>query len=83
MINLSFHVNKSFRDQIEKFMNAKFGELTQFFIKSTLSKNTSLLSLIMFHDTRVENPKKFFRMLSCVIYSIIKNCVCIDYPACQ
>ena len=38
MINPSFHVNKAFRDQVEKSMNTTFGELTQPFTKATLSK---------------------------------------------
>ena len=37
----------------------------------------------MFHDTRAENPRKYFRVLSCVIYTIIDHYVCIDYLACQ
>ena len=64
-------------------MTTTFGEITQSFIKSTLSKkNTSVLTLIMFHETRGENPKKYFRVLSCVIYTIIDNFVCTDYLAC-
>ena len=34
----------------------------------------------MFYETR-KNPKKFFKVLSCVIYTIISNCVCNDYLA--
>ena len=65
-------------------MNTTFGELTQPFIKATLSKNnTIVLELIMFHETRGEKPKNNFRVLSCVIYTIIKNYVCIDYLACH
>ena len=65
-------------------MNTTFYELTQPFIKTTLSKqNTSVLALIMFHEKRGEIHKKYFRVLSCVIYTIIKNHVCIDYIACQ
>ena len=65
-------------------MYTTFGEITQPFIKSTLSKNnTSVLALIMIYETRADNPKKYFRVLSCVIYTIIKNYVCIDYLACQ
>ena len=37
----------------------------------------------MFHETRGENPEKYFRVLSCVIYNMIKKKVCIDYLACQ
>ena len=84
MINPSLHVNKSLRHQVETFMNTTFGELTQYFIKSTFSKNnTSVFELITFHETRSENPKKNFRVLSCAIYTTIKNYVCIDYLSCQ
>ena len=84
MINPGLNVNKSFRYQVEKCMYTKFGEITQYFIKSTLSKNnTSVLTLIMFYETRSDNTKKVFRVLSCVIYNKIKNYVCIDYLACQ
>ena len=49
-----------------------FGESTQPFIKATLSKNnTSVLELIMFYETGADNPKKYFRVLSCLIYTII------------
>ena len=42
-----------------------------------------MLALLMFHETRGGNPKKYFKVLSCVIYTIIENYVCIDYLACQ
>ena len=65
-------------------MYTTFGEVTQPFIKSILKKrNTSVLALIIFYDTRADNPKKYFIVLSCVIYTIIKNYVCIDYLACK
>ena len=34
----------------------------------------------MFYETR-KNPKKAFKVLSCVIYKTISNYVCIDYLA--
>ena len=72
MINPCLHVNKSFRDEVEQCMNTIFGELTQYFIKATFSKkNTIVLAFIIFHETRGENPKKYFGVLSCVIYAII------------
>ena len=65
-------------------MNNTFGALTQPFIKRTSSKNNpSVLQLLMFHETRVLKPKKAFEVLSCVIYTKIDNCVCIDYLSCQ
>ena len=65
-------------------MCTTFFELTQPFIKSKFPiNNTSMLALIMFYETRAENPKKYFRVLSCVMYTIIKNYVFIDNLACQ
>ena len=59
-----------------------FGEITKPFIKATLAKNnTSVLALIMFYETRAY--KKYYRVFSCVIYTIIKNYICIDYLAFQ
>ena len=84
MINTCLNVNKAFREKVEKCMYTTFGEITQPFIKATLAKNnTSVLALIMFDETISDNPKKYFMVLSCVIYITIKNYVCIDYLACQ
>ena len=64
-------------------MYTTFGEITQPFIKSTLAeKNTIVLELIMFYEIRSDNPEKYFRVVSCFIYTIIKNYVCIDYLDC-
>ena len=82
MIYPNLHVNKSFREKVDKFKNNMFGALTQPFIKNTLSKNnTSVLELLMFHDTRGIKSKKAFRVLINVIYTILDNYVCIDYLA--
>ena len=83
MISPGLNVKKAFRKQVEKCMYNTFGAITHHFIKSKLAKNnTSVLALLMFHDTKAYNPKKYFRVLSCIIYTIIKNYVCIDL-ACQ
>ena len=59
MINTGLNVNKSFREQVGKCMYTTFGKITQHFIKATSEKdNTSVLSLIMFYETRADNPKK-------------------------
>ena len=53
-------------------MNTALGEITQHFIKSTLEKkNTSVLTLIFFNETIVQN--KAYSLLSCAIYTTIKN----------
>ena len=78
-ITPGLHINEAFRYRVEKCMNTTYGELTQPFIKATLSKNnTSVLSLITFNVTTAENPKKI-KVLRCVIYAIIKGYVCIDF----
>ena len=81
-INRGLNVNKASRDQVEKCMYTTFSENTQPLIKATLSKK-SVVALIMFYETREDNPKKAFRAFSCVIYTIIKNYICIDYLACK
>ena len=83
MINPKSNINKSLREKLFKCMNNIFGPINQPYIKATLSKKTTrVLSLLMFYQTR-NNPKKSFKVLSCVIYKIISNYVCIDYPACE
>ena len=65
-------------------MNDKFGTTTQPAIKNvTKNNNTCVLELVMFYETRHKNTTGDFIVLSCVIYDIIKNYVCIDYIACQ
>ena len=84
MINTNFHVNKSFKEQVINCINDTFGALTQPFIKNTITEdNTSILALLIFHDTIVTKPRKHFRVLSCVIYTIIDHYICIGYLACQ
>ena len=65
-------------------MNNTFGNVTQPFIKNVITKNNiCVLALIFFRETRHTKAKKAFRVLSCVIYTIIDNVVCVDYLACQ
>ena len=62
-------------------MNNTFGPITQTYIKSTSAKNnTRVLALLMFYESR-NDPKKYFKVLSCVVYTIISNYACIDYLA--
>ena len=83
IINPKLNINKAFREQLNKCMNTKFGEITQPHIRTKLAKhNTRVLELLLFYETR-HNPDKDFRVLSCVIYTIISHYVCIDYLACE
>ena len=45
--------------------------------------NTCVMALIMIYDNNGEKPKKMYWVLSCVVYSFIDNCVCIDYLSYQ
>ena len=77
MINPGLNVNKTFIEQVDKCMLTIFGAITQPFIKATFKKNqTRVLVLILFYYIREENIAS--RVLSYVIYIIIRNNVCID-----
>ena len=82
-INQKLNINKAFREQVDKCMKTTFGATTKSYIRSTLAKYTTrVLALLMFYETR-QNPKKAFKVLSCVIYTIISNYDCIDYQTCE
>ena len=42
-------------------------------------KDTCVIVLVMFNDTKTKNPTKVYRVLSCVLYYVIENYVCIEY----
>ena len=83
MINTKLNINEAFIEQVHRCMNNAFGPSNQHFLRATLAKNKAiLLALLMFYETR-KNPKKYSKVLSCVIYTIISNYVCMDYLACE
>ena len=47
------------------------------------NKVTFVIALIIFYVSKVTEPKKVYRVLSCVIYYLIENYVWIDYLSCQ
>ena len=84
MIDPKFHVNKVFRDQVEKCLRATFHQNTMKGMKYVLIKNdTCVIVLVIFYETKTKNPIKVYRVLSCVLYFIIYNYVCIDYLWCH
>ena len=44
-----------------------------------MEKNTRVLALVIFYYNRKKITRKMFRVLSCVIYTVIGKYVCIDY----
>ena len=84
MINPKFHDNKAFKEKVYICMNNTLVQAHNLILKIKFSqKDTSVLELLIFHETIGLNPNKAFRLLSCVIHTIIDNYVCIDYLACQ
>ena len=80
MTNLTLYRNKSFKDQVKLCLKHKFGPDTNSNISSTLQKpNTRVLALIIFYEGGIKIIRKLFRVLSCVIYTIIDKYFCIDY----
>ena len=66
-----------------KYINDTFGALTQPFIRNTMkNKNTCALELVILYETGHKNATETFRVLSCLIYTIIENYVFIDYIYC-
>ena len=47
--------------------------------KILLKPNIRVLALVIFYDNRKKYAKKILRVLICVIYTIIRNYVCISY----
>ena len=84
MIKPTLNVNKVFREQVENFLRAAFHQNTtegiRFFMRK---KDTYFIVLIMFYETKTDNPIKVYMVLSFVLYSVIDNNVCIDHKCCH
>ena len=77
MMNPNFSIKKAFKEQVKICMKTTFGTMNQQHISKIVSiTNAILLALVMFYDTRQKKQKKF-KVLSCVIYKIIINYVCL------
>ena len=46
-------------------------------------KDTCIIALVMFYENKTKNSTKVYRVLSCVLYSVIDNYVWIDYLCCH
>ena len=44
-----------------------------------MKRDTRVIVLVFFYELGNINPRKMFKVLSCVIYTIIDRYVCIDY----
>ena len=79
MLNPNTH-KKVFNDQVKACLSNTFGADTNKHINKILMKrNTRVLALVVYYDLGNLNPRKMFKVLSCVIYAIIDRYACIDY----
>ena len=84
MVNPTLNGNKVLRNQVEQCLKYKLHSSTMSGIKNTTKKeNICVIALVMFYENITTNPMKMFRVLSCVVYSVIENYVCINDLGCQ
>ena len=79
-MNPNLSMKKYFKDQVKVCMKTTSSTETMTHISKILLKpDTRVLALVMFFRIIYICAKKMFRVFSCVIYTIIRNCVCTDY----
>ena len=84
IINPSLNCNKVFRLLVENFISVSFSSKAMKTIRYFLrKKNICVMELILVYENNGGNVKKVYRVLSCVVYYLIDNYVCIDYLSCQ
>ena len=82
-VNPVLHVNEVFIEQVDKCLRENFNQSCMSGIRKFMEKNTCVITLVMFYDNRITNSMKVYRVLSCGLYYVIYNYVCIDYLCCQ
>ena len=83
MINRKLNISKAFIEQMDKCIILLLVQSHNIFLETQKKKEkTRVFVLLMFYEIR-KNTKKAFKVLSCVIYTIINNNVCIDYLPCK
>ena len=74
MINPTLHINKVFREQVEIFLRSTIHQNTmESIINGMINKDAYVISLLMFYESKTKNRIKVYRVLSCVLYSVIVN----------
>ena len=68
-----------FREQVEKLSKETFHPSNMSGIRNFMKKNMCVIALVIFYENIKTNLMKVFRELSCVLYYVIDNYVCIDY----
>ena len=53
-------------------------------IRDVLKRNnTCIIAVIKFYENKGTKPNKVYIVLSCVLYYLMDNYVCIEYLSCQ
>ena len=77
MINPTLYRNRDFKDQVKVCFKHIFGPDTISHINKILQKkNTRVLVLVIFYESGKTIIRKLFRVLSCLIYTIIDTYFC-------
>ena len=80
MITLHFKLIGCSYNKLKKWSRATFYENIMENIRDVIkNKDTCVIAIIMFYESKGRNPIQVYMVLSCVLYSLIKNYVCIDY----
>ena len=84
MINPSLKFNNALKTQVEECLSVSFFSRIMKTIENNLMKNnTYFIILIMIYQNNGEITKRLYRVLRCVVYSLIDNYFCIEYLSCQ
>ena len=80
MFNPTLYLQKVFKYQVKACLGNTFGADTNKHInKIYLKRNTRVIALVVHYEHGHLKSRKLFKVLSCVIYTIIDRYVCIDY----
>ena len=83
MVNPTLNINTVFRENVDKCFKYTFNSSTMSGMINVMKKKTCVIAPVIFYESRETNPMKVFRVLSCVLYYVIENYVCIEYLCCQ
>ena len=80
MFNSTLYKNKVLKDQVKACLGNTFDADTNKHINNILfRRNTRVIALIVHYEHGTFKTRNVFKVLSCVIYTIIDKYVCIDY----
>ena len=80
MCNPTLFRHKVLKEQVKICLRDTFGTDTNKQINVILKRpNTRVIALIVNYENVSYSTRKMFKVLSCVVYTIIDKYVCIDY----